>query len=178
MQASRFLSLLAATVLVSALGASAVASPAVHLSEQSPPRPPTGSYHAAREVYVVLDLKVRKVGKNSREVTGITGRLTKASLGFNCSPIGAFTIPGKLPVTLIKVSSKQKVWGVAKKFRDDSMVPVDVTMKFKTASLKAKLSLEFDPHQKAKVGYYEFGNGGYLEETDNSDCGSAFALKR
>jgi hypothetical protein len=176
MQASKVSSLIAAIALATTVGSAAYAAPASH-SGDNPAKPVKGTWNVVRSTYLAGHFTVRK-HKSGFEISGFKGALKPAATGLYCTTVGKFTIPGTIPIKKIKVSSKQKVWAVGKKFSDDAIVPVNVTMKFKTVSVKAKLSMHFDAHQKDEVGSYSFNdNGGYLYESAFADCGTVFSIK-
>lgn len=177
MRRTRLICVGSALIVAGLTGGSALASPATHATT-APRKPATGTWNIVRSEFYAGHFTVRKVGKSGYEVTSFSAALKPGTTAYGCTTTGKFSIPGTLKLKEIKVSSKQKVWGFGKKFSDDSVVPGNVTMKFNSGpTVKAKLSLTFDPHQKVAVGTYEFGSGGYLFEAADNDCGSVFATK-
>jgi hypothetical protein len=165
-----------ALVASNALSGSALATAHSAHSETHPPKPKSGPWSTYDSQYLTFSMKLKKSG-NHLEMTDVGGRFKPTSTALYCQTTGAYTIKGNLPVRLIKASKHQSFWGYAKRFHADSAKGLPVTLKFKNTTVKAKLSVTFDTHEKAKDGDYVFGDGGNLFVRGDDECGSVFSMK-
>jgi hypothetical protein len=176
MKSLRIAAIGAALVASTALSGSAFATSHPAASGTHPAKPKTGPWSTFGSQYLTFSMKLKKSG-NHLEMTDVGGRFKPTSTALTCQTTGAYTIKGKLPVTLIKASKHQSFWGYAKRFHADSAKGLPVTLNFKNTTVKAKLSTTFNPHEKVKPGDFAFGDGGYLSVSGDGECGSVFAMK-